>query len=261
MSTIVEFMGLPGSGKSALARLLLAESKRSGSCAWLPSDAALVRCLRRRNDGVLRNALKKLPPPAWESLFGSRHTLAELTRFAGSHPALFAFVFEVLNRRPMPLDWRTCILHAFFKKAAERLLMDEFLSSGEKVFVEEGFAMGVFTLLDGLSAPPGEEDVQRYCRHMPVPQAVIWVDVDPAQCAARLKKRIELPLLWAGCSAAALLDRLSDGRRCLEIAAREIGARNIPVARISNPDGRLDGVWPSTWQWVLSGMASGSVSL
>lgn len=261
MSSIIEFMGTPGAGKSALARSLLTASKRSDSVAWLSTNEALVRCLRRRNDGCLRNILKKLPPLAWDALFGRRHTLAELTCFAGANPAMFAFIFEVLNRQSMPLAWRTCILHAFFNRCTERLLIDEFLISDEKVFIEEGFAMGAFTLLNSLAAAPVAADVHKYCQHIPVPQAVIWVDVEPAQCVARLKKRPELPLLLAGCTESALLERLSDGRRCLEMTAHEIGARNIPVAHVSNPDGHLDAAWPSVWQWIQSGLVPGNVSL
>ncbi len=229
-------MGLPGSGKSTLAQALLEELRAHGP-AVLGNDEAVIRCLRRRDDGLLANLLKRLPPGVWEPLVGSRRSLAELHLSASAHTALFGLLFEVLSRHPIPPDWRQCILFAFFKRCTERQLFDTHLAPGEGVLLEEGFAMGVINVC---SLPPEsrcEQDVARYVEAMPAGFAALWVDADPAECAARLRRRPELPVVWAGCTDAELLERLEHGRRCYRQALAKLEKRGVAVCRVTNPDG------------------------
>lgn len=240
MSRIIEFMGLPGSGKSTLANILLEDIRRRG-LAILSNKEAVIRCIKRRDDGVLKNLLKQLPFPVWEPVAGVRSALPELHEFAGKHMPFFELLFNVLNRGPAPPAWRQGTLYAFFKKCAERQLMDRFLASDERVVVEEGFAMGVITLLSCMS--PGyscEEEVETYVRNMPVPFAVFYIDIEPSECAARLRLRPEMPLVWADCTNVELLDHLLFNRQSLELAAVELNKRSVPVCRVLNSNGNKD---------------------
>lgn len=240
MSRYIEFMGLPGSGKSTLCRALLADP-RARAAGILSNEEAVVRCLKRRDDGVLRNLLKCLPAAVWEPLSGSRNALAELHLFASENVPLLTLLFEMLNRRPLPLEWRQCILFAFFKRFAERRLMDLHLAPSEVVAVEEGFALGVITLLDTLSpGSPCEQEIERYVRSIPDLSGVFWIEVGPADCAARLRSRPELPLPWASRTEEQLLEQIAYSARCLELAAREFTRRGIAVCRVANPDGATD---------------------
>jgi len=239
MSRIIEFMGLPGSGKSTLARALL-EDLRAHGPALLGNEEAVARCLRRRDDGILGNLLKRLPAAVWEPLAGSRRSLAELHLSASAHTELFALLFEVLSRRPVPRAWRECILYAFFKRCAERQLFDAHLAPGEGVVLEEGFAMGVVNVC---SLPPEsrrEQDVPRYVRGMPRGFAAFWVDAEPAECAARLRRRPEVPVVWAECSDAELLERLEHGRRCYRQAVAELESQGVPVCTVPNAAGGVE---------------------
>jgi hypothetical protein len=237
MSRIIEFTGLPGSGKSSLARALLGQARRSGP-TLLENDEAVRRCVRRRDDGRLGNLLKRLPVPLWEPILGGSRALAELQAFAGEHVPLLDLLFEALDRDEVRSASRQCIIYAFFKRCAERRLMDAHLAPDEGVVVEEGFARGLLTMLGGL--PPGGADdlvIERYVQTMPAPFAVFWVDIDPEECAARLRRRPELPLVWAGSSDGELLAHLKFGRRCLESGARAMERAGIPVCRVSNAEG------------------------
>jgi hypothetical protein len=214
MSHIIEFMGLPGSGKSTLARGLLKELRRNGP-ALLANEEAVVRCLRRRDDGVLRNVLKWLPYRAWEPVAGSRHALAELHVFSSAHPSLFALVFEMLSRGPVPLPVRQCVLYALYLHCAERQLLDARLRAGEGVIVEEGLVMGLLALLNCLPPEaPYDADIARFIRHMPAPFGLVWIDTDPSECAVRLAR----------------------GRHGLELAFAECERQGIPCRRISNSE-------------------------
>ena len=237
MSRIIEFMGLPGAGKSTLAHVLLKEL-RKGGFPLLSSEEAVIRCIRRRDDGILKNLMKRLPFAVWEPVAGTRTSLDELHGFASMHADFFGLWFEVLNRGPVPETWRQCILYALFKRCVERQLWDAHLNSDENVLVEEGFMLGVITMLGCL--PPGspcEKDVDRYVRHMPVPFAVFRIETDPNECARRLRQRPEMPLLWAECTEPELIEQLEYGIHCLDMAAIKLARRGVPIFQVSNPEG------------------------
>lgn len=238
MNRIIEFMGLPGSGKSTLTKILLKEL-RLRELPILTNEEAVTRCIKRRDDGIIRNLLKQLPFIVWEPVAGIRNALPELHEFASKNMAFMELLFNVLNRGTAQWEWRQSILYSFFnKKCPERQLMERFLASDERVLIEEGFAMGVNTLMGCLR--PGtscEKEIETYVRYMPPPSAAFYIDVEPSECIGRLRRRPELPLVWAACTDAELLQRLAFNRRCLDLAATELEKRNIPVCRVLNANG------------------------
>lgn len=237
MSRIMEFMGLPGSGKSTMALVLLKEMRKQG-VELLSNEEAVIRCIRHRDDGMLRNFLKRFPFTLWEPVAGARNALGELHEFTSTHTAFFELLFEILNRRPIPVSWRQCILFAFFKKCVERQLIDRHLSHSDRVIIEEGFALGILTLLDCLpSGTPCEGDIERYIRHMPLPFVLFWIEAEPAECASRLRRRPEMPMLWANYKDSELLEKLEYGRHCLNVTAAKLDQQGVKVLRIKNPDG------------------------
>lgn len=236
MSRIIELMGLPSAGKSTLAHLLLKEMRECGGI-WWPNDPAVIRCLRRREDGILRNLLKRFPYPVWEPISGSRHALAELHAFSSAHPALFELMFELVSRESVPPLVRQCVLYTLYLHCAERQLLDVHLRPGEGVIVEEGLAMGLLSLLDCLPPDaPCDGEVSRFVRHMPAPFGLVWIDADPAECVARLRRRPVLPLPWAECSDRELLELLVRRRHGLGLAFAECERRGIPCCRIPNSE-------------------------
>jgi hypothetical protein len=230
-------MGLPGSGKSTLARALLRHMRQQG-ILFLSNEEAVVRCIRRRDDGIIRNILKKLPFIVWEPFSGTRHALAELHLFSSEHPALFELLFEILNRRPIPLAWRQCVLYAFYLHAAERQLLEIHLLRHEGCIVEEGMAMGLLAMLGCL--PPGtpcREEVRRFVGSVPLPSALFWIDTNPSHCAARLRRRAQMPLPWEKCTDRELMDHLAYGRDCIASAIAEFKGKGVPVCVLQNDDG------------------------
>jgi hypothetical protein len=236
MSRIIEFMGLPGSGKSTLTHVLLEDLHRRGS-TLLSNEEAVIRCIRRRDDGMVWNFLKRLPYIVWEPAAGSRHAMAELHLFSSAYLPLFGLMFEVLNRRPIPTALQQCILYAYYLHCAERYLLDTYLVAGEGVVVEEGLAMGLLAILGCLlPGSPCKQDIARYVSHMPAPFAIFWVDASPTECVKRLRMRPQMPLPWVECSDRELLENLEYNHHILDIAASELTDRGIPVHRIPNSE-------------------------
>jgi len=232
-NNIIEFMGLPCSGKSTLAPRLL-KFLQGGAIKWQSTLDASILAIRRRNDGILSNFIKHLPS-------STRHAFAEFNAFAADHTEFLESLFHVLNICGIPESWKQCVLYAMLKRSAERQLFMDRLDADEGVVTEEGLVYGAQTLFN-LLPPDGwtVADLERYVKSIPSPTAIIWLDVDEKDCAIRLAKRPELPLLWAECNDAQLTTKIKQGRRCLREVAQLYEKIGIPVYCIKNEQGNLE---------------------
>jgi thymidylate kinase len=239
-NNIIEFMGLPCSGKSTLAPKLL-NFLQGGAIKWQSTLDASILAIRRRNDGILSNFIKHFPYPVWESLSSTRHAFAEFNAFAADHTEFFERLFHVLNSCGIRDSWKQCVLYAMLKRSAERQLFMDRLDANEGVVIEEGLVYGAQTLYN-LVPPDGwaVSDLEHYVKSIPSPTAIIWLDVEEKDCAIRLAKRSELPLLWTECSDAQLMTKIKQGRRCLREIAQAYEKIGIPVYCIKNDQGNLE---------------------
>lgn len=260
---IVEFMGLPGAGKSTLAAMLLREMRRRER-GWMSGSKAQIRCLRRRNDGLALSVAKRLPYGLWEPWAGLRRALGEVHEFSSDHPGWMRIVFETVESCDAPLSWRRCVLFALLMRVAERQLFNHHLSSVETAVVEEGLAHGAFTLFNiCVQDKPQNASPASYADSMPAPNTVVWVDASPETCAARLKQRPELPLLWQGYEPDDVLKRLYVGRDVLECVAETLDRRGVVVRKVHNPDGGFTSqdAWASWIEPLVEAMKTSSGSV
>jgi energy-coupling factor transporter ATP-binding protein EcfA2 len=231
----IEFLGLPGSGKSTLCNALLQLLKNEQSV--LSHQAALHVCLRDRTTGGLPGkVVKQLPVSFWHPLIGMNCTLSEVHHFGVTHTGLMRYVFELMQY-DMKTEWRSCVLHVFLQLAAEHVLFEKYLASDQSVFIEEGFiqaALSAFGYLP-LNMLQSQTDINRYLDHCPLPSDVIWLDTLPNLCMQRLKKRPALPLILSDTDCA---ERLAHMHACIQQLVQCLEERNVRVWRILNEEGR-----------------------
>lgn len=230
----IEFMGLPGAGKTTLVSVLLRTLREKGIPA-LSQTEAINRCIRRRDDGILINALKHFPMAWWEPCAGIQKALPEMHRFSYRHVSLLHLISSTIERNSLPEAWSESLLYTFYRQFAEQQLAEDYLQKRELRLVEEGFLHRGFTLFGYLAAAfVSDESLKRYVDSIPLPSAVVFVDVSPEECWGRLQKRAEPPVPLQAREQGAVIEQLSIGHGCLQRIATLSEQKNVTVLSVGN---------------------------
>jgi hypothetical protein len=234
MKMHIELCGVPGAGKSTACAALVADA---GSAARaLGREAAMLRCLRRRDDGLLKNTLKRLPGWVWKRIMDTAYAMDELRRFMADHIALSDHVMHTLHARALSPRDADIVWGAFMRTFVEYELARRFLRDDETLIMDEGFAHRAFTLFGYLDEALPEADLERYAALVPLPDRVILVDTPPPVCAERLAARparpFQFPIQLADMTPERRVAQLEHGAACLRRVADALEARGAHVVRI-----------------------------
>ncbi|MBN1558073.1 MAG: hypothetical protein JW951_08000 [Lentisphaerae bacterium] len=245
MKAHIEFCGIPGSGKS---RVIAAWRRAQGGApaGVLGRREAMLRCLRRRNDGRLKNAMKRLPPCVWERFMGTDYAAGALRRFLAGHTGLAALVTAAVAERDLSARDADIVLGACFCTFTEYALAAAYLRDTELLAADEGFAHRAFTLFGYVDEPVPDAAIRRYAELIPAPDALVWVRTPPDLCEARMAARpaepFRYPIQLAALNPAARTARLARGAACLEVAVAVLEARGVDVRRVDNSGAPEDAV-------------------
>jgi len=178
---IVEFLGLPGSGKSTVMNQLFANTSAQ-NVRILTEQAALLVVARRKFDRVLRMPLKVLPhglamqvcPRFW---WKSRQRSQCQVSFLAKHgAALGAFTSSGIYEAMSTTD-RFRVIEHFLDAAAGREFLDVTELKDQIVLFGEGLVQKSFMFVDHTEVAVETADVVRYLEKIPMPHLVIHLRV------------------------------------------------------------------------------------
>ncbi len=247
----IEFMGLPGSGKSSSVTRFIESAQRVG-LEIIPSPFYVEQAILSRNDGWIGNLLKKFPPKLWQPLCGSQKALPELHQFSYHHPELFASVFSAMSDLELPKKFRECISYDFYRTLVDHQLVDGLTETDGFVLFEEGFGQ-VGCLLTGYAPnrriPEGV--IQNYVKSLPPIHAIVWMDTDPSLCLPRLRKRKHMTIGMMDQSDADCMCVLEQSKQGFEVLSEAMRKHGTHVVRVE--DNFLNSPEPAAaWLGVLS---------
>lgn len=237
----IEFMGVPGSGKTTCSPYLF-QSFIKSNIDVVSKCFAVKKAIQKRNDGIIRNFAKLFPSYIWDPLCGIQNSFKEMHDFSCNFSKLMAHFFCLVCDGSISREFRECITYDFFKTAAEHQLMtDHFL--GEKVVLaEEGFGQVGCLLLGYLpSGTISLSAVQEYVECLPDLQLVVWVDADPRICLSRLKQRPAMPIGLREKTEAQCLAILEQSRTCFghivdSMARCDVHVHHLPNNNMNDED-------------------------
>jgi thymidylate kinase len=192
----IEFIGLPGSGKSTL-RTMLVESLCRRKIPCLSMDQALLSCLKIHVDGIFfkyflhilpeKTALKYAPLVFTRSALRYTAQNAFLSTNSQAVAAILSsdhFLSAAPQEREMLLSW-------FFLTASQYQVIRENMSEKMPVIFDEGFLQRAVSLLvsPGGKSLPETTFLSSYLDLIPRPDIVLYLRTDQKTCIQRINTR------------------------------------------------------------------------
>ena len=192
----IEFMGLPGSGKSTI-RSLLAESLQTGNTPCLTMEQALLSCMRKRVDGYLFRCLLRVLPPAlalkYAPLVFTRSALRYdcQNAFIAAHAGAVAAVLASNEFRGASSHERETLLTWFLLTGAQYQLIRDGIGDAVSVLFDEGFVQRCVSLFAsfGHASPPDRAFLSSFLDLVPRPDLVFFLRLDAGTCRERILAR------------------------------------------------------------------------
>lgn len=241
MKMHIEFIGLPGSGKStlhreAVRRLALRRQKALG----LP-EAVAASLRRDASDklvgGLVGRALLATQGEMAMRLFArSQDKFLGLAGFLADNPGLGEIVMASQTMRDIAFEHKRLVLKWMLDLFAAFHFVRERLSGEELLLLDEGFCNRVNTLFAyGPNTAIAESEVAAYIDQIPQPDLIFAIDTTTELCEARLDRRGWTERLGA-MSAAERRDVLERCEVCIDLALTRLRDRGVEVRRVGNND-------------------------
>ncbi len=185
----LEFAGLPASGKSTLSDALKNHlSKLPGNV--YSRDEGIVNCLRRRDDGIIKNMMKRFPSRLWWPFMGAQFALPEFVNRSSCHLEFISFISKVLSESNMDPWLISSIWNTIIRSFCEVELVTKYIHGGELVIMDEAFFQRCFTLFGYIENRVSDDLIARYAALAPVAtNHIFWIITRPENCIERLRLR------------------------------------------------------------------------
>ena len=191
----VEFIGLPGSGKTMLANRLV-HMLRSETLGAMNFDQALNRVLIRavrQNKGwkaackavLFHTTIQRF----WRGVFWPHDQIMAGCIFGTDHPDLLASLARVLAASGQHLEERDRIFRYLFREYSGFQLFSTHRQEREMLVWDEGFCHRALSLWGRWPGKDLADEIQFYVAAIPPPSYVFHVTTDPLLSIERMQHR------------------------------------------------------------------------
>lgn len=246
----VEFIGIPGSGKSTVRRALLAELKKQGHCNFMASDEAFLLVARERIDKAYRVVLNSLPKKiakgfAVKMLNRSLMQFDAQNAFLASYGEAFRIFLSSESFRELSTKDREIVIGGFLSAASMYQVIAEGMTDDATVLFDERFVQkSMMFVSTGSSVRESAECITNYLRNVPIADFTVYVRVDPENCIKRMKKRpTGLTLRLSTKEDAAVARFIKDAAAHMELIVNALrGDRRTTLIEVNNEEALDDAV-------------------
>ncbi len=245
----IEFIGLPGSGKTTFAKECFAILRAQGNSAYSTYGVrgkAMRNVLQQESGWSWR--LLRLAAVFWEyraiSVLWEKNRCSTIMRFIGKHPELSRRVIECAEHTrppawiPQEIVCPTNLIDWFFDMVSYYQTAQEVLTSDDIFLQEEGPCQHAYYLLAFYDGVFDAKRLESYLDAVPAPDLLIAFLTAPELCEQRMHHRQKgvasdiLTPLTVQQRLSVLEERLTGYRKIADYLER----RGVAVLRIENRD-------------------------
>ena len=246
----IEFLGIPGSGKSTLRTGLVSRLEAEGVRGRAFDDAlsdALSKGIGDRLDPLMKLAAGAAPSRLSGSFFfRSRVAFKALAGFMERRPQAVSAVLDAQERRA-EFEYRPdLVIEWYLHMVARYEVIQSTLDESTLVIMDEGFSQRAVSVFGHRFGEDDHQDLERYLAAVPAPELLIRLILDPRDAADRLQGDDRLATIrLEGQSVEAHTRFLEDADRCVsrvEQVARSLGWKVIDVDSQGSSKTSLDAI-------------------
>ena len=192
---IIEFLGLPGSGKTTIRRELLTHFKTINAPTFLSAEEAGYLRMKSEGDRIYRSLLQILPYTTglklaeWASGRSLFQCQAQNSFIAEYGKSLSAFLNSATFEKMLVADKQN-VIGNFLEMGVAWRMLDAPEFSDVHVFFEEGFIQKSFMFVDHAYCYAAiENSLHTYFQNIPLPDIVVHVKTEVEQSHQRMLGR------------------------------------------------------------------------
>lgn len=234
MVVIIEMLGSPGAGKTALLPTI-EESCRAAGLVPFTIEAAARPFAARTGLGRL---VQRVSPAHFESqaLWGVFRFVSgwHTVRMAIRRPDLMRYVLSSQWRRPPAADARgRRVAYWYLRLMGSYGLLQAVMRPGEVVVIDEGFVHRAVQLHSSSVETPTSAQLAAYLARVPSPDLVVHVDSSASVCRRRVQDRG----VWSRLSHRSALEVeqfIDNAHQTVTLVRAQLGSRGWSVIDVDN---------------------------
>lgn len=191
----VEFIGIPGAGKSTIRSTLLKELKRDNRQRYLGAEEAFLLVARRRIDKVYRVILNFLPDDMGVKfikriLNRSRMQFEAQNDFLAHYGEALKILFASQEFKTLSYDDRKIVISGFLEIVSIYQAISEDIDDSTVVLFDEGFVQKSMMFISHKEYCYRKNDnALEYLRHIPLPDLTVYIKTNPVSSNKRMMIR------------------------------------------------------------------------
>lgn len=194
----VEFIGIPGAGKSTLRKNVLNQLKGAGADLFGSEEILFKELIAQKwsEDRITQSILKLLPEKIIlkkvNHFFAtSKLSLSAMCSFFVQYSELFSFVLNSDQFNSLQFNERKMALAFFLSSAAVYQMCNDSVDKETVVVFDEGFYQRTISMFlsPNIKNQISYEQIRAYINSVPLTDVLIWVKADKKVCIQRMSSR------------------------------------------------------------------------
>lgn len=192
----IEFLGLPGSGKSTIQKQALDKLQADSSRMYFSAEEAFYRASLRNIDNIYKRPLSLLPAGIGEKFAAKliKRTYMQSdaeNRFLAKHGKALSAFFASDIYAQMKEEDRSLVIGSFMEAGSIRECVKDIAAKGTVIF-EEGLVQKSLMFVDHQTTTnPDTKNITDYLLNIPKPDLLVFIEVNIDDCHQRMLSRTD----------------------------------------------------------------------